>query len=119
MSSTKAQIQKEAKTSFRTVEVLIGNAKATLRELGHADREALDKSNYEMNAEGGFVVDKDDFLVPINVEQYMERWIAATIEPSFTVEEIADWPVSLKRHLCDEAKVVNNIASAATIAKNS
>lgn len=119
MSSTKEQVQKAAMGSFRTKEVPIGNTKVILRELGKSERDALDKSNYKVKPEGGFAEDEKGFLIPINPEHYMERWIAATIDPSFTVEEISEWPVSLKRTLCDEAKKVNNIESADTVAKNS
>lgn len=118
MASTKEQISAQAMGSFKTVEVDIGSAKAVLRELPQAERRALDESSYQMK-DGEFVEDKDGFLVPINPKFFYERWIAATITPAFTVEEIAPWPVSLKKRLCDAAKLVNNIEPAATVAKNS
>lgn len=119
MSSTKEEIQKAALSAFKTVEVSVGPAKATLRELTRTERDALDRTNYERKPDdSGFAEDGKGFLVPINAEGYLERWIAATITPAFTVEEIADWPVSLKRMLCDQAKRVNNIEPAEATAKN-
>jgi hypothetical protein len=119
MSSTKEQIQKAAMSAFKTLEVLIGTEKATLRELTRGERDALDRSNYERKPDdSGFAADADGFMVPINPEQYLERWIAATITPAFTVDEIAEWPVSLKRTVCDQAKRVNNVEPAAAVAKN-
>ena len=39
----------------------------------------------------------------------VEEWLAATMAPAFTVEELVgpDWPDSLKDELCREAKMVN------------
>lgn len=123
--STKDQIQAQAMSSFQSVEVTIGSSKAVLRELSHAERQALDASNFQTK-DGELVTrvdpkDGETYLIPVEEKRplHMERWIAATINPTFTVEEIAAWPVSLKKRISDEAKRINNIEVAATTAKNS
>jgi hypothetical protein len=117
-TSTKEEIQKAALSSFGTVEVKIGAATAVLRELSDAERKALDAKNYQMK-DGELVVDEKGFLTTIDPKFYLERWIEATITPAFSVAEIALWPLSLKKHICEEAKKINGIKSDAETAKNS
>jgi hypothetical protein len=120
VANTKDEIRKAAMGAFKTVEVSIGAAKATLRELSRSERDALDRQNYKAKDDGsGLAEDDKGFLIPINPEGYLDRWIAATIDPPFTVEEISEWPVSLKRELCEQAKRVNGIETADVVAKNS
>ena len=125
MSATKEQIHAAAMASHRTVEVEIGSVKATLRELSVAERKQLDESNYQKNGDDFATrVDPKDgetYLVPIEekVSMHNERWIAATMQPAVPIEQIAQWPVSLKRRLAEEAKKVNNVDVAAVTAKNS
>ena len=125
MSATKEQIHAAAMTSNRTVEVKIGTIDATMRELSVAERKQLDESNYQKNGDDFLTrVDPKDgetYLVPIEekVSMHNERWIAATLLPAVPIEQIAQWPVSLKRRLAEEAKKVNNIDVAAVTAKNS
>lgn len=121
--STKDEIQAAAMKSHRTVEVEIGTAKATLRELSRDERRALDQSNYQ-HKDGEFLTKEENgesYLVPVEEKEsrHAERWIAATISPAFTVEEIAPWPASLKARLLEEARRVNGIEPAEKIAKNS
>lgn len=123
--STKDEIAAAAKTAFRTVEVEIGTAKATLRELSPDAARALEQSLWQYK-DGKPLTRKDekdgeDYKIPVDEPEwkFAERWIAATITPAFTVEEISQWPASLRKRLLKEAQAVNGIEPAETIAKNS
>ena len=116
-ASSKAEIVQQAMGSFKTVEISIGSSKVVLRELAKPDREKLDAELYQMK-DGEYVEDDKGFLIPIDAKHYLERWIAATCDPIFTIEEITPWPLSLKKMLCEEAKKINGIEKAAETAKN-
>lgn len=128
MRSTKEQIQKAAMQSFRNEEVSIGSAKATIRELSAAERKELNARLYVTdsgsgepalhNADGQLDPNGDQWM-PRDGVKYFEEWIAATIEPAFTVDEIVEWPDSLKRSLCGQARRINGIEPAESVAKNS
>lgn len=122
--STKEEIQAQALKSFRTVEVEIGAAKVKLRELSKDERQQLEESIWKFK-DGKFETEKDpDSGLQHKIARddvdwlYAERWIAATITPAFTVEEILLWPVSLRTRVLAEAEQVNNIRTSAEIAKN-
>lgn len=123
--STKEEIMAAAMTAHRTVEVEIGTAKATLREMSHDEARKLEESLWQYKDGKPLIkkgADGEEYGIP-TVDgpewRFAERWIAATISPAFTVDEIAQWPASLKRRLLEEAKKVNGIEPAETIAKNS
>jgi hypothetical protein len=118
-NGTKEQVYTDAMASFQSVEVTIGKTTATLRELSDDARRALDDANYERNTDGKFREDDKGFLIAKDPEQYLSRWIAATITPAFTVDEISKWPQSLRKRLCEAAKKINGIEPAAETAKNS
>ncbi len=118
-ASSKEEVLAQAKTSFKTLEVGVGTAKVEFRELSHAERKALDESNYQVK-DGELVQDAEGYLVPV-VEKhprYMERWIAATISPTLTVDEVYPLPLSLKREWSLAAKKINGIEPASETAKN-
>ena len=116
---TKEMIDAAAKSMFKTVEVDIGGKKARLRELSKTQMDELDKINFEQKPDGsGPVEDENGKLTIIDVSKYYDNWIAATIEPRFTADEVKDWPFSLKKDLLEKAKKVNGIEPAETTAKN-
>ena len=116
---TKEMIDAAARAMFKTVEVDIGKTKARLRELSKTEMDALDKINFKQKPDGsGPVEDANGKLTIIDVMKYYDNWIAATIEPKFTAEEVKDWPFSLKKELLEKAKKINGIEPADTTAKN-
>ncbi len=128
MPSTKEQIQKAALTAFQREEVSIGEAKAVLCELSQAKRRQLNARLYitapdsdeplTFNAEGKEDPKGEQWHFRDGIK-YLEEWICATIEPAFTVDEITDWPDSLKRSLFEQSRRINGIPSVETVAKNS
>lgn len=128
MPSTKEQIQKAALIAFQKEEVSIGDAKAVLFELSQPKRRQLNARLYITAADSDEPLTFDDkdnedpngkiwhFREGI---KYLEEWICATIEPAFTVDEITEWPESLKRRLFEQSRRINGIPSAETVAKNS
>jgi hypothetical protein len=115
----KEDIQAEAMNCFKTIEHVIGKTNVKLRELSKTEMDALDKINFEQKPDGsGPVEDKDGKLTIIDVMKYYDNWIAATMEPKFTADEVKDWPFSLKKELLEKAKIINGIEPADTTAKN-
>lgn len=115
---TKEKIAASAMKAFKTVDVPIGDSMAQMRELSKPEREALDGINFEKNEDGSFKEDDKGYLIISDYQKYIDNWIVATLEPKFTVEEIANWPMSLKKDLLEKAKRVNSIEPADSVAKN-
>jgi hypothetical protein len=118
-ASNKAEILSEAMGSFQTVEVPIGKAKIVLRELSVAERQTLNEAMFEIK-DGELVVDAEGYyILRKGVKNIHDYWIAATATPTFTVEELAELPPSLRRKLFEEARKVNGFEPAEKTAKNS
>ena len=116
-ASAKEAILKEAMASFQTVEVNVGKERIVLRELSVAERKTLNESMFETK-DGELVVDKDDNYTVRKGIKIHDSWIFATSQPTITVEDLADLPLSLRKRLYDEARKVNGFVSAETTAKN-
>ena len=117
--STKEEILKEAMGSFKTVDVTIGKAKITLRELSVAERKKLNETLFQTK-DGELVVDAEGYhtLRP-GIDNVHDYWIAATSTPPFTVDDLAAAPLSVRKMLFDEARKVNGFEPAEKTAKNS
>lgn len=119
--STKEQIAAALKKSFRRKEVKIADSGVTVsvRELSRDEREALDKRLFKVDSAGKFI-EENGYLVAADGSRLVEEWLAATLDPSFTVEELLsnDWPASVKAMLYREARAVNTV-SLEDAAKNS
>jgi hypothetical protein len=123
--ATKAEILAAAKNRFKSETVELGKGvSVTLRELTPTQRDDLNKRLYKHTDDGKPEVVKNDAgkecWVPVAGSNYSEEWLAATMHPAFTVEELLadDWPTSLKDMLCDKARALNGI-TLADAAKNS
>lgn len=116
---TKEKIQAEALLALEKIEVDIGKAKAEMRELTEDEMNALEKTIYKQKEDGsGPEVDADGKLTITDLDLYFNLWIATTLMPKFTVEEVSKWPRSLRKKLLEKAKKVNGIEPIETIAKN-
>ena len=118
-ASKKEEILAEAMASFQSVEVPVGKSRIVLRELSVAERKALNETLFEVK-DGELVVDAEGYYVlRKGVANIHDIWIAATATPTFTVEELAGLPLSLRRRLFDEARKINGFEPAEKTAKNS
>ena len=109
--ATKEEIAAAARGKFLTAEskALPG---VSFRELPGPESAALDVRLWQKDAEGNDVVEErggKKFPVPVKGVHHNEEWLAATMTPAFTVDELLgpDWPESLKLDLCREAKNLN------------
>jgi len=126
MSSTKEQIQKAAMGAFRKEKVVIGDAEAMLRELSVAEANELRKVMYETDDAGVPICFDKDGKRDANGSMWHFRpgmsedvcWIAATIEPHFTIDEIKEWPKSLRARIFAQVRNINGIEPDETVAKN-
>ncbi|MFA5706700.1 MAG: hypothetical protein WDA41_10135 [Candidatus Neomarinimicrobiota bacterium] len=112
--STKEQVLSAARQKYRRQEVeLAAGVTVVLRELAVSEKRALDQRLYECNAQGEPQDDPDGqgFLLRKGIK-FTEEWLAATMEPAMTVEELVgdDWPESLKAQLMREALKVNGFS---------
>ena len=113
--STKEEVLAAAAKKFKTVDAEIGTGvKVTLRELSRSERDALDKRLWE-HAPDGKLAEKDvdgvKMLIPKKDVHYSEEWLAATMIPAMTVDELLadEWPGSLKDMLRIKAQNVNGL----------
>ncbi len=107
--SSKEEIRAAAAKKFKTKDVdLGGGVKVTIRELSRSEHNALNRRLYECDAAGVPVV-RDGQYVPRADVDTCNEWLAATMVPSHTVQELADdsWPESLKLDLYREALKLN------------
>jgi hypothetical protein len=122
--STKEEIRKAAGLKFQTKEVPIDGAVAvTVREMSRMERDVLNAKLFVTDQAGkpltGKVRDDGEFIPNPKGEEWqyregallVEEWLAATMVPAFTVEELQgpDWPTSLKRKLYTEALAINGV----------
>jgi hypothetical protein len=109
--NTKAEIKAAAAKRFKTKEIVIdGAVKVTLREMSTADRNALNARLFVCD-ESGNPQDKDGSWTYRGGIYITEEWLAATMTPAHTVEDLLDpsWPESLKLELRREAMALNGI----------
>jgi hypothetical protein len=107
--ATKEEIAAAARGMFRVKEIEIRPGTFVgLRELTTPERNALDRKLWQVDEAGELKMRKegdDDFLVSV---PHNEEWLAATMTPAFTVDELlAGWPAPLKAELAAEAKKLN------------
>lgn len=118
-ASKKEEILTEAMASFQSVEVAIGpKTKIVLRELSVSERKTLNETLFEVK-DGELVVDAEGYYtLRKGIDNTHDVWIAATATPAFTVEELKDLPLSLRKRLFEEARKVNGFEPAEKTAKN-
>lgn len=122
--NSKEQILAAARQCFAKKEVFLDEAKTvsvSVRELSRPEREALNARLFltdeatgkplTFNAEGKPDPKGEDWHFREGAP-LIEEWLAATMSPAFTVEELTgpDWPASLKRSLYNEAQAVNGVS---------
>jgi hypothetical protein len=90
-----------------------------LRELSSPEREALDARLFKKGADGEFLKNDKGNLVLNKPGHFSAEWIAATITPEHTAEEVVGWYESTKDALLAKAQEVNGILPAEETAKNS
>ena len=117
--ATKEEIAAAAKAKFLTVDVEIApGLTVTLRELTTVEKRVLDLRLWQAGPDGELLVKPEngkDMLVPVVGVHHREEWLAATMTPAFTVEELlAGWPEPLKLDLYRQAAKINgaNLADA-------
>ena len=118
--STKEQISAALKNKFRRKEIpLADGVSVTVREMSRDEHKALN-SRLFLCVDGEPAADKEGMITFQNGAKLIEEWLSATLEPSYTVDELLgnDWPASLKAMLYKEARSVNT-SSLEDAAKNS
>ncbi len=116
-ASKKDEILSEAMGSFLSVEVPVGKAKISLRELSVAERKTLNETLFEVK-DGELVEDAEGYYVMRKGVNVHDSWICATATPPFTLADLANLPLSLRKRLFDEARKVNGFEPAEKTAKN-
>ena len=121
--STKEEIAGALKGggAFRRKEVpIVDGVTVTVRELSPGQRDALNARLFVCGDDGKPIDDEKGNWTVKEGAHYTEEWLAATLEPAYTVSELLgdDWPSSLKARLYDEAVVVG-MARLEDAAKNS
>jgi len=102
--STKDEIQAAVKARFRTATMEIApGVEVTFRELSEAEGIALDKACFTTGPDGKRTINPDGLFMP--------RWLAATIAPAFTVEELGTWPAQLIGQAWTKCQEVNGSPS--------
>jgi hypothetical protein len=121
--NTKEQVLAAARGKFAKKDVFLDDAKkvaVTIRELSRSERDALNAKIFVTDASTGkpLTVNAQGQPDPKGEEwkyrdgvNLVAEWLAATMTPTFTVEELqgADWPESLKRTLYKEAMAINGV----------
>ena len=119
--SSKDEITKAAKARFEKKEFVIDkekNISVTLHEISRPKREELYKTLFVCDADGKPILHKNDKPDPNgDIFKYkedvslMDEWLAACMEPEFTVEELRsdNWPTSLKTEMFKVAQEINGI----------
>lgn len=117
--STKEEVLAAARGMFHTIEkeLVPGGAKITVRELSRAERDQLDERLFDHDETGSrILVDEDDqpsakgkYVKMKAGVRVMEEWLAVTMEPAMTVEELLTIPDSVKRPVFDEARKLNGL----------
>ena len=101
--STKEEIDKAAKTRVRTKEVEITpGVKVTMHELTPAEFTAFEDALYEPADDKGIRKQREG-------THYQAMWIAATMTPVFTAEEVKPWTLSVKKELAAVADELNGL----------
>jgi hypothetical protein len=119
-ASTKEQIVAAASKAFRRKEVQIAEGVTiSVREMSRDEREYLDRLLF-LTGPDGKVVETDGQAAFREGVHFREEWLAATLEPAFTVQELLgnEWPASVKAMLFREAQAVNGLTIEAAV-KNS
>jgi hypothetical protein len=122
-TNTKEQVLAAARLKFATKDHFVDDSKkvsVTLRELSRHEREELNAKVFitdkatgkplSFNKAGNPDPTGDEWQYREGVK-LVEEWLAATMTPAFTVEELQgpDWPESLKRALYKDAMAINGI----------
>jgi len=123
--STKEQIKAAAAKRFRTKEIDLGDGvKVQVREISTTERKALDAridtdraKYFKTGDDGKLLVENGSYIFRDGVTagsfevHRTEYWLAVTLVPDHTVEELLDpgWPESLKADLLKEAMKINGI----------
>ena len=118
--STKEEINKAAAAAFRRKEVKIApGVTVTVRELSRAENRAL-QSRLWVCGPNGRPEAKDGRLTPAPGVDYEEEWLAATLEPAYTVQELraSGWSSLLWARLMAAVESVNDV-TVEEAAKNS
>ena len=118
--ATKEEIIAAASKKFARKEIPIApNVSVVVRELSRSEREALNKRLFVtgedgkpllFNAQGIADPKGDDYHYNEGVN-YVNEWLAACLDPAFTVEEVAGaFPFqSFKMSLFNETQAINGI----------
>ncbi len=107
--STKEEIAAAAAKRFKTKDVdLGGGVKVVVRELSKSEYQALRRRLFICDAAGNPVEKNDECEYRPEVH-VAEEWLAATMIPAHTVDELLSdsWPDSLKSELYREALKLN------------
>ena len=120
--ASKEQILAAAKQRFQTKEVFFDDKKTIsvkVRELSRPERDALNARLFVCGEDGKPVTVNSAGKQDSKGEEWkyqdekflIEEWLTATMEPTFTVEELqgTEWPESLKRSLYRDALSINGI----------
>ena len=123
------EIMEAAKGRFKQEDYVIDKDKdisITVVEISRKDGRELDKKVFEQDDKGEFVtVDKDGNLDPDGKSwkvkkdiTIIDEWISACTEPKLKVEDIVDWPESMKNEIYEVVNRVNNVETTQEAAKN-
>ena len=107
--NSKEEIKAAVAKKFKTKDVDLGNGiKVTVRELSRGEHNALNRRLYECDA-AGVPVARDGQYTPRKDVDACHEWLAATLVPVHTVQDLEDdsWPESLKLDLYREALKLN------------
>jgi hypothetical protein len=100
--NTREEMMVFFKERFKTETLDLGEGIVlTARELSQGANHKLAEQNF---------VRKGDKLEPNPDGRYTARWIAASIEPGVTVEEVEEWPKSLVDQVFEMVSRVNGLA---------
>jgi hypothetical protein len=123
--STKEQIKARLASNFARTEVDLGEGvKVAVRELSKPSMKAVDdaidarrRQLFKVGADGKLIVEGGKYIYRDDVDpadsdlHTVEIFLAASMEPQYTVEELLapDWPDSLKARLFKEAQAINGM----------
>ena len=110
--NTKEEIKAAASKRFATKEVEIADGvKVAVREMSAMDRKALNARLFVTDDATGLPKDENGSWTYRDGVHVTEEWLAATMVPPHTVEDLLDpaFPESLKLELRREAMKINGL----------